>query len=198
MILKKACAITLALSILSGTAALAATDTNNKQNSIDAQYQLQKFSKEISLTQYTYSNAPEDVRKIYEENCKAIGKEVNANDVIYVPSENKLSNNMIGKSVNATASSSYYVYKNGDRIDTNLSGSYSYFYIDSTYVGYNYITNGLPVSALQYLLTWYGYDVGVIDGIFGPKTHSALLNYQRNNGLSVDAICGPNTWRSFF
>lgn len=32
------------------------------------------------------------------------------------------------------------------------------------------------------------------DGIFGPKTESAVKSYQRKNGLVADGIVGPKTW----
>ncbi|WP_058235485.1 C40 family peptidase [Devriesea agamarum] len=31
------------------------------------------------------------------------------------------------------------------------------------------------------------------DGIFGPRTHRAVINYQSENGLRVDGIVGPQT-----
>jgi peptidoglycan hydrolase-like protein with peptidoglycan-binding domain len=34
------------------------------------------------------------------------------------------------------------------------------------------------------------------DGKFGPITDAAVRQYQRDNGLTVDGICGPQTWRS--
>jgi len=34
------------------------------------------------------------------------------------------------------------------------------------------------------------------DGIFGPLTEAAVINYQRANGLSPDGIVGPLTWEN--
>lgn len=34
------------------------------------------------------------------------------------------------------------------------------------------------------------------DSIFGQKTYVALVNYQRNNNLVIDGVCGQNTWKS--
>ncbi len=35
------------------------------------------------------------------------------------------------------------------------------------------------------------------DGIFGPKTESAVRIWQRNHSIGVDGIVGPQTWASF-
>jgi N-acetylmuramoyl-L-alanine amidase len=34
------------------------------------------------------------------------------------------------------------------------------------------------------------------DGIYGNTTKAAVRQYQQDNGLTVDGICGPQTWRS--
>ena len=51
------------------------------------------------------------------------------------------------------------------------------------------------VLVLQDALNALGYGTSYLDGIFGPATRSALVTYQRNNGLSADGICGCATWR---
>ena len=51
------------------------------------------------------------------------------------------------------------------------------------------------VAILQYLLNEYGANV-VADGIFGGNTYQAVLNFQKNNGLTQDGIVGRNTWRA--
>jgi peptidoglycan hydrolase-like protein with peptidoglycan-binding domain len=33
-----------------------------------------------------------------------------------------------------------------------------------------------------------------VDGIFGPKTESAVRDLQQNENLSVDGIVGKQTW----
>jgi N-acetylmuramoyl-L-alanine amidase len=52
---------------------------------------------------------------------------------------------------------------------------------------------GDDVAALQRTLGSLGFDAGRVDGIFGPQTHNALTDFQRNAGLTVDGICGPST-----
>lgn len=48
---------------------------------------------------------------------------------------------------------------------------------------------------LQDALNYLGYNTGSIDGIFGNKTRSAVVSFQRANGLSADGIVGCATWR---
>ena len=52
---------------------------------------------------------------------------------------------------------------------------------------------GDDVAELQHRLIDMGFDVGRCDGIFGPRTESALREFQRNRGLAADGRCGPGT-----
>lgn len=54
---------------------------------------------------------------------------------------------------------------------------------------------GDDVTALQGELCRLGFDAGRVDGIFGPRTASALLEFQRSCGMPGDGICGPDTLR---
>jgi N-acetylmuramoyl-L-alanine amidase len=49
------------------------------------------------------------------------------------------------------------------------------------------------VGTLQRVLGALGFDAGRVDGIFGPLVDEALRDFQRNTGLTVDGICGPET-----
>lgn len=37
-----------------------------------------------------------------------------------------------------------------------------------------------------------------VDGVFGPGTAAATRTFQRREGMSIDGIVGPNTWRAGF
>ncbi|MEC9466977.1 MAG: peptidoglycan-binding domain-containing protein [Actinomycetota bacterium] len=54
---------------------------------------------------------------------------------------------------------------------------------------------GDDVADLQLRLGSLGFDAGRIDGIFGPDTNAAVLDFQRNVGLATDGIAGPDTVR---
>ncbi|MEW5940432.1 MAG: peptidoglycan-binding protein [Chloroflexota bacterium] len=53
--------------------------------------------------------------------------------------------------------------------------------------------SGPEVWALQYLLRVRGQTLAA-DGLFGPVTRSAVVNFQTAVGLSPDGIVGPQTW----
>jgi N-acetylmuramoyl-L-alanine amidase len=50
---------------------------------------------------------------------------------------------------------------------------------------------GDDVNELQVRLGHLGFDAGRVDGIFGPDTARALIDFQRNTGLTTDGIMGP-------
>jgi N-acetylmuramoyl-L-alanine amidase len=52
---------------------------------------------------------------------------------------------------------------------------------------------GDDIGSLQQALNQLGFDCGRPDGIFGPATSRAVLDFQRNGGLTVDGICGVKT-----
>lgn len=52
---------------------------------------------------------------------------------------------------------------------------------------------GQAVKDMQSLLNNYGYGL-VIDGDFGNNSDAALRDFQKNNGLTVDGLCGNQSW----
>src|SRR3989344_5330709 len=55
---------------------------------------------------------------------------------------------------------------------------------------------GQDVITLQQLLQNKGYSVGRIDGIFGLRTQSAVISYQRTYGLPMTGRADAQTWAS--
>ena len=51
------------------------------------------------------------------------------------------------------------------------------------------------VKYLQKYLNTIGFDCGTPDSDFGNKTHNAVINYQKSNGLIADGVVGKNTWK---
>ncbi len=55
-------------------------------------------------------------------------------------------------------------------------------------------SSGAEVRMCQTLLNKVGLAPGPADGIFGPATHRAVVQFQEKRGLEVDGIVGPQTW----
>lgn len=55
---------------------------------------------------------------------------------------------------------------------------------------------GTAVKEMQQLLIAAGYSMPKYgaDGTFGAESEAALRDFQTDNGLSADGICGPKTW----
>lgn len=54
---------------------------------------------------------------------------------------------------------------------------------------------GNSVKALQLILNSVdGCSCGDADGIFGAKTYASLRIFQKKNGITVDGICGADSW----
>lgn len=54
-------------------------------------------------------------------------------------------------------------------------------------------SSGAQVREIQQRLKNWGYYSGSVDGIFGSGTRSAVIKFQRNNGLTADGIVGNAT-----
>lgn len=54
-------------------------------------------------------------------------------------------------------------------------------------------SEGADVRSAQRLLTARGYTLEA-DGIFGPNTRSAVIQFQKSQSLAADGVIGPNTW----
>jgi peptidoglycan hydrolase-like protein with peptidoglycan-binding domain len=57
-------------------------------------------------------------------------------------------------------------------------------------------SRGSDVSTMQRYLIALGYSCGSTgaDGIFGTNTRAAVRSFQANYGLTVDGVCGSQTW----
>ncbi len=54
-------------------------------------------------------------------------------------------------------------------------------------------SRGKEVTSIQTALKQRGYYKGNVDGIFGTQTRTAVRNFQRDKGLTVDGIAGKKT-----
>jgi hypothetical protein len=53
----------------------------------------------------------------------------------------------------------------------------------------------VTIRSLQYLLNAHGAKLAV-DGLFGPKTKTAVITYQRSHRLAATGVVKAGTWRS--
>ncbi|MBR3148754.1 MAG: spore cortex-lytic enzyme [Eubacterium sp.] len=56
-----------------------------------------------------------------------------------------------------------------------------------------YGSTGSEVKSIQTKLKSLGYYNGTVDGIYGTQTKNAVTSFQRNCGITVDGIAGPQT-----
>lgn len=54
-------------------------------------------------------------------------------------------------------------------------------------------SSGEQVKQVQQKLKNWGYYFGAVDGVYGPKTRSAVISFQKKNGLTADGIVGAKT-----
>ena len=80
-----------------------------------------------------------------------------------------------------------------DKVRINGSTFDPYDY--ANWVGDGYPNNHQRVKDLQVSLSQAYYNPGVIDGIWGPKTKSALIHMQQDRGLSAEGVCSTATWK---
>lgn len=57
------------------------------------------------------------------------------------------------------------------------------------------LMRGDDISALQQALGSLGFDAGKVDGLFGPGTLAAVLDFQHNRGMAEDGIVGAAVTR---
>lgn len=55
---------------------------------------------------------------------------------------------------------------------------------------------GDDVKSVQTALHYQGFDPGIIDSIYGPKTEAAVIKFQTARGLTPDGIVGPLTYNA--
>jgi len=78
---------------------------------------------------------------------------------------------------------SIYLFKD------DLRNIYGYSRAALSYYG----STGQEVINIQAKLYNWGYYKGIVDGIYGYLTYTAVRDFQAKNGLTVDGIAGPET-----
>ncbi|GFH37916.1 helix-turn-helix domain-containing protein [Streptomyces pacificus] len=55
-------------------------------------------------------------------------------------------------------------------------------------------STGWDVVEAQCLVRWHGSDPGDTDGVYGQRTKDAVTAFQKQRGIGIDGIVGPDTW----
>ncbi|MEU4208517.1 helix-turn-helix domain-containing protein [Streptomyces sp. NPDC026206] len=55
-------------------------------------------------------------------------------------------------------------------------------------------SSGWEVLEAQCLLKYHGFDPGTPDGSYGERSKKAAKDFQKDRGLVVDGVVGPDTW----
>lgn len=57
-------------------------------------------------------------------------------------------------------------------------------------------SKGSEVKEVQRRLKLWGYYKGSVDGVFGGSTRSAVIAFQKKNGLTADGVVGKSTYKA--
>lgn len=57
-------------------------------------------------------------------------------------------------------------------------------------------SSGSEVKEVQRRLKLWGYYKGSVDGVFGASTKSAVIAFQKKNGLTADGVVGKSTYKA--
>ena len=57
-------------------------------------------------------------------------------------------------------------------------------------------SSGNEVREVQRRLTSWGYYSGSVDGVFGKGTRTAVIAFQKKNGLTADGVVGKSTYKA--
>ena len=57
-------------------------------------------------------------------------------------------------------------------------------------------SKGGEVAEVQRRLKLWGYYNGAVDGVFGAGTKSAIIAFQKKNGLTADGVVGKSTYKA--
>lgn len=171
-------ATTISTSMLT-TIGASANEKNNNYNSVLESVGDSENVK-VQVYEFTYKNAPEELKAQHEENCNLAGIQALDTDIIY------------------SANPEYA--KAGEPRNVSILREGSYFVVASMHENFRVKistiksgSRGNLVKVAQLLLIRSGRSLAA-DGIFGAKTVSATKSFQKSKGLTADGIIGTNTW----
>lgn len=166
-------------------------------------YELKRTNMKAMIVETCFVEATEDVALYRKIGADAIGKaiaEAIANNKI-IENATEVKNEEVSKPVQPTAANTDdWVARL--QAECNKQG-FSNQKVDgiagpNTLKGCPTLRKGAQgniTKLLQEKIVSLGYNTNGIDGIFGSGTYSAVREFQKTRGLSIDGIVGQNTWR---
>ncbi|WP_239422081.1 peptidoglycan-binding protein [Bacillus sp. CGMCC 1.16541] len=118
--------------------------------------------------------------RMYDEEVRWLFDQLNVNATVIITTSQK--------SFDAIAAANGFKVSGGAHTPVVSSPSSS----SSLKIGHR----GNEVKQLQHKLRSLGYNIGEIDGAFGPATDAAVREFQRKNGLTVDGVVGLATQKA--
>lgn len=191
--LKKTLSITCCLMLLFSNIAFANQNNEQQKTTLSSDEPVIAEGK-VSGYEFTYKDAPLEVRENYEKKCNELNIIPKDDDTIFIPQELVNTYSLKNDKTYMNARADYTIYYRSSYFE--VTGKKNYVVYVVTTVGYNYTTSGNAVHLVQLLTGKNGYPVGT-DGIFGTDTYNAIKSCQRKFGLTSDGIVGQGTWKEF-
>ncbi|HBF0728349.1 TPA: peptidoglycan-binding protein [Clostridioides difficile] len=163
----------------------------NYVNSLNEKSITKSFT--VSGYEFTYQNAPGEVKKDYEESCKEFNIKPSPDHKIFVQEE--LMSNYDLDQYKEARDLFDVQYKDGVFRVVGSGKNYS-VNINNTIVGYNNTTSGNAVHLVQVLCNNLAGTTLKYDSQFGDATYNAVKKLQGKLGLPQDGIVGKRTWEA--
>ncbi|MCC0781624.1 peptidoglycan-binding protein [Clostridioides sp. ES-S-0108-01] len=147
----------------------------------------------VSGYEFTYQNAPEEVKKDYEKSCEEFNINPSPDNLIFVPDSNASAYDL---DQYQDVRSLYDIEYNKNGYFRVLGNGKNYTVSTSVTVGYGYVQSGNPVHLVQILCNEIANTDIKPDSQFGSNTYNAVKKLQGKLGLTQDGIVGKQTWEA--
>jgi len=97
----------------------------------------------------------------------------------------------------ASSAGIVHLWELPDGIEIGSLGDLSNFFVQPIQKSVPPVSSQI-VKAIQLRLFELGYDVGLLDGIYGELTEEAVKSFQKDQSIEVDGVVGQMTWSKLF
>ncbi|KPI50061.1 hypothetical protein KW94_13700 [Clostridioides difficile] len=163
----------------------------NHVNVSNEQSDVKSFT--VSGYEFTYQNAPEEVKEDYEKSCEEFNINPSPNNLIFVPDTDASAYNL---EQYQDARTLFDIEYNKDGYFRVLGDGKNYTVSTSVTVGYGHVQSGNAVHLAQLLCNEIANTDIKPDSQFGNATYNAVKTLQGKLGLTKDGIVGKQTWEA--